>query len=68
MLSEMEKEMVDLNLKDEEDEMMKLPIDLGLQKFAYELCLVGCFLIAIVIHFPAMKNTLASLWYPLRGV
>ncbi|MBA0573404.1 hypothetical protein Golob_000680 [Gossypium lobatum] len=26
----MEKEMVDLNLRDEEDEMMKLPIDLGL--------------------------------------
>ncbi|KAK5835299.1 hypothetical protein PVK06_010987 [Gossypium arboreum] len=30
--------------------------------------LVGCFLTASIIHFPAMKSTMANLWHPVRGV
>ncbi|KAL1179419.1 hypothetical protein V6Z11_A03G158000 [Gossypium hirsutum] len=34
---------------------------------AYSFCLVGCFLTASVVHFPAMRNTLANIWNPLEG-
>ncbi|TYI39020.1 hypothetical protein ES332_A02G070300v1 [Gossypium tomentosum] len=30
--------------------------------------LVGCFLTANIIRFPAMKSTMANLWHPIRGV
>lgn len=33
-----------------------------------EFQLVGCFLTASIIHFPAMKSTMANLWHPIRGV
>ncbi|MBA0643755.1 hypothetical protein Goklo_028017 [Gossypium klotzschianum] len=31
-----------------------------------DLCLVGCFLTASVIHFPAMRSTMANLWHPVK--
>lgn len=34
----------------------------------FDLWLVGCFLTASVVHFLAMRNTLANLWHPLAGI
>ncbi|KAK5824517.1 hypothetical protein PVK06_019292 [Gossypium arboreum] len=67
-VSTMEKEIARLNIEDGEDEVMLLPIDSELQKSVYEYCLGGCFLMANVVHFPAMRNTVANLWHPLEGV
>ncbi|MBA0777426.1 hypothetical protein Gotri_005446, partial [Gossypium trilobum] len=60
--------MVGLNIEDEKDEAMLLPIDSKLYKSVYEYSLVGCFLTASVVLFPAMRNTMANLWHPLGGV
>ena len=29
---------------------------------------VGCFLTASIIHFPAMRSTMANLWHPVCGI
>ena len=42
--------------------------DRGQVKFDFRHCLVGRFLTDKVINFPAMKNTMASLWRPGKGV
>ncbi|MBA0800028.1 hypothetical protein Gohar_010497 [Gossypium harknessii] len=34
----------------------------------YDLCLVGRVLMDSAVNFPSLKNTLADLWHPLRGV
>lgn len=34
----------------------------------FQFCLVGRFLTDKVINFPAMKNTMALLWWPRKGV
>ncbi|MBA0575190.1 hypothetical protein Golob_007042 [Gossypium lobatum] len=61
--------MVRLNIENgEEEETLLLSIDPGLQKSAYEYCLVGYFLTASFVHFTAMNNTMANLWHPLDGV
>ncbi|KAA3464887.1 nucleolin-like [Gossypium australe] len=64
----MENGIADLNLDDGEDEAFSLPGELEEQNAAYRFCLVGCFLTASVVHFPAMRNTLANIWHPLEGV
>lgn len=38
--------------------------EISLQIFFF----VGCFLTATVVQFPTMKNTMANLWHPLKGV
>lgn len=40
----------------------------GLVNIEFGFCLVGRFLTDKVINFPAMKNTMASLWRPRKGV
>ena len=34
----------------------------------FHYCLVGCFLTDKVVNFAAMKNTMAALWRPGKGV
>lgn len=34
----------------------------------YENCLVGRFLTSSVVHFQAMRSTLANVWHPIGGV
>lgn len=65
---EMENEMVDLSSDDEEEEIIQVRKESDSTKEVYSLCLVGCFLTASVIHFSAMKSTMANLWHPTRGV
>ncbi|MBA0696375.1 hypothetical protein Goari_002929, partial [Gossypium aridum] len=64
----MEKDMAYLCLDDEEKEVVKFGVEPNLQKLGYDLCLVGCCLTASVVHFLAMKNTMANLWHILRGI
>ncbi|KAG8489479.1 hypothetical protein CXB51_017459 [Gossypium anomalum] len=67
-LVEMEKELANLNIEDDEEEALILPTDGVSRKLIYDCCLVGCFLMASVVHFPTMKNTMENLWNPLGGV
>ncbi|MBA0707110.1 hypothetical protein Golax_019187 [Gossypium laxum] len=64
----MEEEMAGLNINDGKEEVLSLQIDVGSQTVTYELCLVGCFLTANMVHFSAIKNIMANLWHPLGGV
>ncbi|MBA0678099.1 hypothetical protein Goari_019461 [Gossypium aridum] len=63
----MEKELVDLSLDDEEDEILQAQMDLHFVFVEIDLCLVGCFLTASVIHFPAMRSTMANIWHLVKG-
>ncbi|MBA0820461.1 hypothetical protein Gohar_021132 [Gossypium harknessii] len=64
----MEKELADLSLDEEEDEGMQFAAEARPQRSLYELCLVGCYLVASVVHFLVMKNTMANLWHLLGGI
>ncbi|KAH1108050.1 hypothetical protein J1N35_011818 [Gossypium stocksii] len=64
----MENELAELSLGDGEEEILLLPNKFEFQKAVYNLCMVGCFLTASVVHFPVMRSTIANLWHPLRGV
>ncbi|KAA3460790.1 nucleolin-like [Gossypium australe] len=64
----MENGIADLNMDDGEDDAFSLTEEVEEQISAYSFCLVGCFLTASVVHFPAMRNTLANIWHPLEGV
>ncbi|MBA0555813.1 hypothetical protein Golob_025968, partial [Gossypium lobatum] len=64
----MEKDLIDLSHNEEEDEGIQFETEAKPQKSLYDLCLVGCCLTASVVHFPALKNTMANLWHPLVGI
>ncbi|KAG8479241.1 hypothetical protein CXB51_029714 [Gossypium anomalum] len=64
----MENDIADLSLEDGEEEAFSLQGEGDEQILVYRLCLVGCFLTASVVHFPAMRNTLENIWHLLKGV
>ncbi|MBA0794228.1 hypothetical protein Gohar_018578, partial [Gossypium harknessii] len=64
----METVFVGLTLQEEEKEIFQLQIDAGTDREVKVLQLVGCFLTASIVNFQAMKNTMANLWHPVRGV
>ncbi|KAK5772713.1 hypothetical protein PVK06_049007 [Gossypium arboreum] len=64
----MERGLEDLRLEESEEDDLSIPIGDEVQGPAFSFCLVGCFLTASVVHFPAMRNTMANLWHPLEGV
>ncbi|KAG8477463.1 hypothetical protein CXB51_031019 [Gossypium anomalum] len=64
----MEGGIADLNLDNGEEVAFSLQDESEAQNAMYNFCLVGCFLTAIVVHFPAMRNTMANIWHPLEGV
>ncbi|MBA0743315.1 hypothetical protein Gogos_006009 [Gossypium gossypioides] len=53
--------MVGLSIEDGEEEAWQFPSKSKYQKSMYEFCLVGCFLMASVVHFSTMQNTMANL-------
>ncbi|MBA0755253.1 hypothetical protein Gogos_005642 [Gossypium gossypioides] len=63
-----EKWIAELQIEDNEEEASNVHEDGDLDNHKYEFCLVGYFLIASVINFQAMRNTMANIWHPLRGV
>ncbi|KAG8473533.1 hypothetical protein CXB51_035818 [Gossypium anomalum] len=64
----MESDFASLTLNEEEEEILQISSLPNSGREERELCLVGCFLTASVIHFPAMKSTMANLWHPIHDV
>lgn len=60
--------MVDLSLNDEEEEILQAQMDPDFVPKVVDLCLIGCFLAVSVIHFSAMRSTMANLWHSVKGV
>ncbi|MBA0798886.1 hypothetical protein Gohar_009439 [Gossypium harknessii] len=57
-----------LTLDEEEEAILRVQVDSDSVREEEALSLVGCFLTATIIHYPAMKRTMANLWHPVRGV
>ncbi|KAG8486545.1 hypothetical protein CXB51_020029 [Gossypium anomalum] len=64
----MELEFAGLTLDEEEGAVLQIQDDPNSIREEEVLNLVGCFLTASIIHFLAMKSTMANLWHPVRGV
>ncbi|KAK5811467.1 hypothetical protein PVK06_026802 [Gossypium arboreum] len=64
----MERGLENLNIEDGEEEAWMIVGEGDIQKPVYKFCIVGCFLITSVVHFSAMRNTMANLWHPLARV
>ncbi|MFQ6620044.1 hypothetical protein Gotur_000817, partial [Gossypium turneri] len=64
----MEREFAGLSLEEEEDEILQVQIEADTGSETEVLQLVGCFLTASIVHFPAMRSTMANLWHPVKGV
>ncbi|MFQ6620214.1 hypothetical protein Gotur_001061, partial [Gossypium turneri] len=64
----METEFAGLTLEEEEDEIFQIQSEEETNGVTEVLQLVGCFLMASIVHFPAMRSTMANLWHPVRGV
>ncbi|KAH1057257.1 hypothetical protein J1N35_035322 [Gossypium stocksii] len=64
----MEKELEDLSLDDEEEEILKAQLVPNSVPKAADLCLIGCFWTASVIHFAATRSKMANLWHSVMEV
>ncbi|KAH1030997.1 hypothetical protein J1N35_043171 [Gossypium stocksii] len=64
----MESDFAGLSLNEEEETILQIPSDLDPVREEGVFRLVGCFLTAIIIHFQAMRSTMANLWHPVKGV
>ncbi|MFQ6640246.1 hypothetical protein Gotur_016743, partial [Gossypium turneri] len=64
----MEGEFAGLSLEEEEDEIFQIQSDVETNGEVEVLQLVGRFLTASIVHFPAMRNTMANVWHPVKGV
>lgn len=62
--------MVALHLEEEEEEenVIQLHGVSSNRTSPFEFYFVGCFVVVTVIHFPALRTTLANLWHPLGGI
>ncbi|MBA0581906.1 hypothetical protein Gorai_024067, partial [Gossypium raimondii] len=60
--------LANLNIMDEEEDPLMVVRDDMFANPEYGLCLVGQVLTDSIVNFPSLKNTLADLWHPLRGV
>ncbi|MFQ6669210.1 hypothetical protein Gotur_034551, partial [Gossypium turneri] len=67
-LNMVEANLANLNIMDKEvDPLVVVRDDIPADP-EYGLCLVGRVLTDRIVNFSSLKNTLANLWYPLRGV
>ncbi|MFQ6647703.1 hypothetical protein Gotur_021921, partial [Gossypium turneri] len=55
-------------LDDDDEEILQAQRDIESVSEEEVLSLVGCFLTASIIHYPAMKSTMPNLWHPFKGV
>lgn len=62
----MENDLANLALTDEEEEAFEE--DAAVVDQNLNLCLVGRCLTDSIVHFPSLRNTMADLWHPLRGI
>ncbi|MBA0575111.1 hypothetical protein Golob_024152 [Gossypium lobatum] len=61
-------ELANLNIIDEEEDPMVVLGENKADEELHDLCLVGRVLTDSVVNFPSLRNILADLWRPLRGV
>ncbi|MBA0780197.1 hypothetical protein Gotri_004331 [Gossypium trilobum] len=61
-------ELANLNIIDEEEDPMVVLEENKADEEVYNLCLVGRVLTDSVVNFPSLRNALADLWHPSRGV
>ncbi|MBA0754765.1 hypothetical protein Gogos_021980 [Gossypium gossypioides] len=61
-------DLANLNIMDEEEDTLVVVGDDMSADPEYGLCLVRRVLTDSIVNFPSLKNTLADLWHPLRGV
>ncbi|MBA0609634.1 hypothetical protein Godav_021652 [Gossypium davidsonii] len=59
----METEFAGLSLEEEEDEILQVQTEAGTDRETKVLRLVGCFLTASIVHFPAMRSTMANFFH-----
>ncbi|KAH1074491.1 hypothetical protein J1N35_026819 [Gossypium stocksii] len=64
----MESDFAGLTLNEEEEVILQIQAIPDLEREEGVFRLVGCFLTASIIHFQAMKSTMANLWHPIQGV
>ncbi|MBA0813055.1 hypothetical protein Gohar_026938 [Gossypium harknessii] len=57
-----------LSLDDDDEEILQAQGDTESVSEEEFLSLVRCFLTVSIIHYPAMKSTMANLWHPVKGV
>ncbi|PPR80928.1 hypothetical protein GOBAR_AA39785 [Gossypium barbadense] len=67
-INTMDDDLANLNIMDDEEEPMVMAGDEIANGHLNDFCLVGRVLTDSVVNFPPLKNTLADLWHPLRGV
>ncbi|MBA0571040.1 hypothetical protein Golob_004636 [Gossypium lobatum] len=59
----MENDLADLSLEYGEDEVLLVQGESKSQNVAVDFCLVGCFLMASIVHFPAMNSIMVNIWH-----
>ncbi|MBA0636899.1 hypothetical protein Godav_000106, partial [Gossypium davidsonii] len=64
----MELEFAGLSLDDDDEEILQAQRDIESVSEEEVLSLVGYFLTASIIHYPAMKSTMPNLWHPVKGI
>ncbi|KAH1114117.1 hypothetical protein J1N35_007495 [Gossypium stocksii] len=64
----MESDIVGISIQDEEDDAWLCEVNDEVPGFDMGLCLVGCFLMASVVNFEVMHNSMANLQHFFGGV
>ncbi|MBA0735236.1 hypothetical protein Gogos_019100 [Gossypium gossypioides] len=62
----MENEIADLSISDGEEDVWQIMEDDKQMTLPHMFDLVGYFSTACVVHFQAMRNTMANIWHLLR--
>ncbi|MBA0839313.1 hypothetical protein Goarm_005056 [Gossypium armourianum] len=62
----MEDELANLSLVDDEEEAIQE--EAAAVESISQFCLVGRCLTDSFVHFPSLRNTMADLWHPIRGI
>ncbi|KAK5836464.1 hypothetical protein PVK06_012254 [Gossypium arboreum] len=62
----MEEELANLRILDEEEKAFQE--EAAMVDRSYQFYLVGQCLTDSVVHFPYLRNTMADLWHPIRGI
>lgn len=60
--------MANMSLDDAEEDSIQLGVESTDKETSCKNCYVGMFLTLSVVHFQAMRSTLANVWHPIGGV
>ncbi|MBA0673921.1 hypothetical protein Goari_015543, partial [Gossypium aridum] len=67
-VNQVDTELANLNIIDEEEDPIVVLEENKADEESYDLCLVGRVITDSIVNFNSLRNTLADLWHPLRGV